>query len=234
LADRDIARIACRIRRLEIVMPEMVRKRSIPLACGAVALLAFTFPTTVSADAPISCTGAFARDADEAAVRSAFGDAATIADDVYIGEGYSEPGTVVFPDDAARRIEILWHDPDARSRPSAVILREESTRRVAVPASPAIILRIGMTLAEVEAANGRPFELLGFDWDYGGSAVNWREGALAGQDDDCIVALRFDPDPDSPGHAHAEVSGDRLFLSSDTAMREVSPTVSSITLSWPQ
>jgi hypothetical protein len=214
---------------------QMVLKHSMGFVCGAVSLLILAYPGIARADEPVSCTGPFARDADEAAVRSTFGDSSTSTGEIYIGEGFSETGTVLFPDDPARRIEILWHDPEARARPSAIILRGTSTHLVAHPAKPiSMLLAIGASLAVVETANGRPFEILGFDWDYGGTAFNWLGGALAGTEDDCIVSLRFDSEPDAPRHAHSEVSGDQVFLSSDAAMRAVSPTVSSITLAWPE
>jgi hypothetical protein len=212
----------------------MVRQLSIRAVCGALPLLILASPDIARADDPIACTGAFARDADEAAIRLAYGDAATSDGEIYIGEGYSEMGTVVFPDDPSRRIEILWHHPEARMRPSAIILRETSTRRVAFSTSSTLTIGVGASLAEVELANGRPFEILGFDWDNGGTAGNWRGGALSGKDDDCFISLRFDPDSDAPGHAQAEVSGDRVFLSSDAAMRAVNPTVNSIIIGWPQ
>ena len=82
-------------------------------------------------------------------------------------------------------------------------------------------LQIGATLAAVEKANGKPFQVFGFNWDGGGYANFEDGGALAG-----TLSLRFDPSGDVPDG----LAGDRLFSSSDPALRAVQPKVSEITV----
>ncbi len=52
-------------------------------------------------------------------------------------------------------------------------------------------IRRGMTLAEIEALNGRPFKLYGFGFDYGGTTLDWNGGSLDKQAGGCTLTLRF-------------------------------------------
>jgi hypothetical protein len=142
----------------------------------------------------------------------------------------SEPGNILFSNDPKRRLEVLWHDSARRSRPSSIRVAPEAIWRIDVPgALPPI--RHGMMLAEVEEANGRPFEILGFGWDRGGHAGNWKGGRLAKPDGGCELSLRFDPEPGFL--AMDAISGDRPFSSADARMRAVRPVVVEIRLNWP-
>ncbi len=152
------------------------------------------------------------------------------AGDIYVGEGTSEPGTLVFPNDPKRRIEIIWHDTKTHRRPSVIRIGEGSTWRVPGPGGKPI--GIGMPMAEIETLNGRPFRLSGFDWDYGGTAVDWRGGALARLPAGCLFGARFERDPDASEKAGNDAAGDRSFSSSSSAMRAVKPTLSEVILSW--
>ena len=75
----------------------------------------------------LDCTGPFSRDSDERRLAQVFGAANVERADVPVGEGNTEPGTVIFAKDPARRIDILWHD--AYARPNVVIIRNGSTCR---------------------------------------------------------------------------------------------------------
>lgn len=174
--------------------------------------------------ATLSCAGPITRDADEAALVAAFGARNVVAEDIYVGEGAFEPGTAIYPDDEARRIEILWHDPDARRRPARVMLHEPSSTRFAL--GDGGTLAVGATLEDVEAANGGPFDLYGFDWDYGGTVSDWRDGRLGALPGGCVLFARFAPGPDADPDASFEVAGDQVFSSARPAMRAARPIVS--------
>ena len=55
-------------------------------------------------------------------VRS-FGAANVMDRDVDIGEGETEPGTVVFSKEPERSIDILWKDPATKRAPSLIHVR---------------------------------------------------------------------------------------------------------------
>lgn len=191
-------------------------------------------PASAQALPALDCTGPFARDADESTVAAAFGAANVTRAEIPIGEGYTAPGTVVFASDDAERIEILWHDPTARTRPATVIFRKGSTRRIAIAGLPDRPVALGATLEEIEAMNGKPFSINGFGWDLGGRATGWHDGRLAHPVGGCALSLGFDHAPNAPPDALEKVNGDIDLLSSDAAMREVKPVVVEMMLRWGQ
>lgn len=199
------------------------------------ALLAGAAPLPVSAQAPqlppLACSGPFAKDSDAARLVSVFGAANVRHGDVTVAEGATEPGTILFPDDAARRLEILWHDAEARKRPSLVRAGEGSKWRTPVPRG---VLSVGLPLTDVEAINGRPFTLYGFEWDYGGYVSDWKGGGLAPGRDGCVIGVRFGPDSNAPDTALIKVAGDRQMSSALPAMRAVRPSVQQISIAWPE
>ena len=79
-------------------------------------------------------------------------------------------------------------------------------------------IAIGDDIASVEAANGEPFQLWGFGWDYGGWVSDWNGGQLG--ENNCRVQVRFEAVGDS-----ATVNGDSAFASNLPAMRAAAPRV---------
>ena len=77
-------------------------------------------------------------------------------------------------------------------------------------------LKSGMTVAEIEKINGKPFKIAGFDWDYGGYA-NFEGGKLDGK-----VSIRFSP---STENVPDYLSGDKQLSSSDKQLRAAKPLV---------
>lgn len=197
-------------------------------------LVSPAMPATAQALPALNCTGPFARAADERTVAEVFGAAHVTRADIPIGEGSTEPGTVVFADDKEKRIDILWHDPAARARPAAVIFRNGSTWRVALAGSQGRSVGLGMPLTDVEALNGKPFGVNGFGWDGGGFAGTWHDGELARPAGGCTLTLRFDQAADAPADALDKTNGDIELLSSDPVLRQTRPVVSEVVLGWPQ
>lgn len=191
-------------------------------------------PAQQASQAPalLECTGPFGRSADEQALIKAFGAANVVREDISVGEGDTEPGNVVFPKDDRRRLEVLWHDSAKRRRPSMIRLRDGKGWGFRAPGSERTLL-LGMGIADVEAINGRPFVILGFGWDSGGYAGNWKGGRLDGLSGGCALSLRFNPDDKAADAAMNRASGDREFTSTDKAIRAVRPTVAEIALGWP-
>ena len=190
-------------------------------------------PSIARAQAPtvLDCTGPFARNADERTLARFFGAENVERANIPVGEGNTEPGTVIFAKDPEKRIDILWHD--AYARPNVVIIRNGSTWPVAVTGLDKPVAN-GAALAEIETMNGKPFTLTGFGWDLGGYSNSWDGGRLDKPVGGCNLSLRFDPAKDAPGDALDKVNGDVEFLSTDSAVRQVKPVVVEIELGWPQ
>jgi hypothetical protein len=137
-------------------------------------------------------------------------------------EGESYTATVLYPNDPARRLEIVWQDPDARSRPATLTVAGEDSVWTGPNA-----LSLGQPLADVETANGGAFKLWGFDWDYGGWVSEWNGGAFS-QADGCMVRVRFEP-----GNLGEGAVGDSEFDSNSDVMRRALPVVRAFALVYP-
>jgi hypothetical protein len=133
-------------------------------------------------------------------------------------EGESYTATVLYPDDPARRLEIVWQD-EARTRPANISVSGENS----VWAGPNA-LSLGQSLADVETANGAPFKIFGFEWDYGGTVADWGGGAFAPADG-CLTRVRFLATTEDSGAV-----GDAEFDSNSDVMRRALPVVSEFAL----
>jgi hypothetical protein len=162
----------------------------------------------------------------EASLRRRYGDSNVVAGVVNVGEGQTEAGTILFPRDSARRLAILWADSSRRTHPTRVEVDGSPTRWMVIPG-----VSLGTSLAELERLNGKPFRLFGMDFDYSGTVDSWEGGRLdslwrpaAGSRH--LVWLRLQPENTSADAAlAAKVVGERVFPSSDSAMRQLNPKV---------
>ncbi|MCI0349941.1 MAG: hypothetical protein L0Z53_11000 [Acidobacteriales bacterium] len=147
---------------------------------------------------------------------------------VYVGEGESVAGTVLFPDDPERHIEILWKDAQQSAPSSVRVTGEKSHWRLAHGIS------LGASLRELEQINGGSFTLAGFGWDYSGTAISWNEGRLKlfeGR-----VTLRLAPEPEKKDAVSPEeygaVTGDRDFSSAHPVMQKLNPRVYQVVIQF--
>ena len=183
-------------------------------------------PVTAAATNVLDCEGPFGPDASKASLSEFFGAANVVDMNVDGPEGTTNSATVLFPNDPARRVEVLWQDEQARQQPSNIEIKGASSW--VGPKG----LKIGSSLEDVEKANGKPFKMSGFGWDYGGYVTDWGGGAFAPKDDvdnACIVMINFNT---SDGAPTEKVQGDKSFDSSDPAMRAAKPTIYSIAVGY--
>jgi hypothetical protein len=140
------------------------------------------------------------------------------ADTVWLPEGAFAIGTVLYPGDSARRVDITWTDTIARARPEFIRVSRGSAWRVAPGAG------IGTSLEELEELNGGPFEMTGFGWDYAGTVIGWSGGRLDSLWSDRVI-VRLAPADDAPAELEGQVLGDRDYPSEHPAMQSLNPTV---------
>ncbi len=112
---------------------------------------------------------------------------------IYLGEGMSEPGTILFPNAPAKTLEIRWKNPKVRRKPDVVFLRNivsnwsngsgsfyVNLNRPAADWKTPEGITLGTRLSELERLNGKPFEVsmecLGSDAQCG--VVSWHGGKL--------------------------------------------------------
>jgi hypothetical protein len=156
-----------------------------------------------------------------ASLQERYGDQAR-AETLHGPEGIEFPGLVLWPDDPARRIEVVFAEEGQRTV-SSVDLSGMSAFRVAG-------LAIGDPLARANAANGKPFKLWGFSWDYGGYVSDLEGGKLAALPGGCRVVMRVDP------HEDAEVPdalvGEVELSSDDPRLEAAGVTIEELSLAF--
>ena len=173
----------------------------------------------------IACEGPFAPTATPDILAAAFGAANVTVEDIQVGEGQVEEGTVLFSKSADERLEILWTGGIAHGRVRHLVVRGEKSRWRTLRG-----LTLGASLQAVERLNRRPFRLLGFGWDYAGTTMDWSMGLLdSPSDGPCRIRARFSPTPaaremDSSKWS-AQVRGDREFSSGHPAMQALNPVI---------
>lgn len=146
---------------------------------------------------------------------------------VHVGEGETEPGTFLYPDEPARRLAILWVD-EGRSRPRIIdVCADMGRKRENCEWRTAQGITLGTPLKEIEVMNGRPFLILGFAWDYEGTVIDWRGGKLGKPfTSGGRLLLRLAPRREAAEFPdERQVLGDRSFSSGHPAMQRIDPKV---------
>jgi hypothetical protein len=161
-----------------------------------------------------------------------YGASNVVDKDVDVSEEETEAGTVVFPKDPQRTIEIRWKDPDKKTLPAFVQIQGDTSRWKAVHN-----ISLGTTLKELERLNGRPFHLAGFGWDYSGTVSSWDKGSLAAELDGGHghLLLRLGPPSDThvPEEEQSQVLGDSDFSSDHPVMQKLNPRVYQVIWGFP-
>lgn len=178
-----------------------------------------------AASETVSCDGVFGPKSSDALVRETFGAENVETGTVYGVEGIELLATTVYPDDPDRVMQFTWWDEEKLEYLSSVELAPSQQTPTGV--------RIGMSVAEVEAINGAPFTIGGFWWDYGGGGV-FEKGALASPESGCGFWLRFAPVEDYPEDVDVTpVSGEVTVPSSEPLLETLDVRVQSINLGYP-
>ena len=153
-----------------------------------------------------------------------------------VGEGFTVPATFVFPSDPKRKIGISWEDEE----------RHRDTVRVQIDGDASFWhttggISLGAHLKQVEALNGGPFLLFGFNWDYSGTVASWRGGKLESAFEPHHhlrrTIVRLSPVFADPNHVMSpgeqELVGEREFPSSHPEMQKLDPVVYQIIWLFP-
>lgn len=161
-----------------------------------------------------------------------YGASNVVDKDVDVGEGKTEPGTVVFPNDPQRSIEILWTDPDKKTLPASAQIEGDASRWKTVHS-----ISLGTSLKELERLNGRAFHLSGFGWDYSGTVLSWDKGSLEKElnGGNGRLFLRLGPPSDThvPEEEQSQVLGDSDFSSDHPVMQKLNPKVYQVIWRFP-
>jgi hypothetical protein len=130
-------------------------------------------------------------------------------------EGETMPGTVIYPGSTKEAV-VLWVQQDPTQTVDRVVINGSQW---SLPSG----LNKGDDLSAMEALNGAPFMIYGFEWDYGGLGY-FKGGAL-----DRKATVKFRPN-NTQGADYANATGDKLFNSQDPAMLAVDPRVEEVAI----
>jgi hypothetical protein len=173
------------------------------LSAVALALMLGTAPVLAG---EINCEGVFNQNATLAEIEAAFGKDNVVTGEVPGPEGTTMIATTIYPNDPERTMQVRWWDEENVAYLAGVTLAKSDTGPGGV--------KVGMPIEEVQAINGEPFGLMGFYWDYGGSA-GFETGKLSGLPGGCYLGLQLSPTLETlPEDVSSAISGD-IELRSD-------------------
>jgi hypothetical protein len=208
--------------------PRQTQQQSAPMAEPPADQPTASTPSARAAEPArtVACSGAFSQRSSHLGLATRYGPQNLTFAEVDGPDGTKLMASVLYPGDPKRRLEVLWQNEAGRSGTSLIAINGQSTWTA--PKG----LRLGMPLAALEKANGKPFRLTGLDKDNVSSVLDWQEGALAKLPGGCKVGLRLKPDPKASAEARAEVAGDKQLLSSDASVKAIKPTIAEILIGY--
>jgi hypothetical protein len=186
-------------------------------------------PKPADAALSLSCTGPFVKTATHASLVKHFG-AKNVAWETVDGpEGSTYQVSAIYPKDPKRRIEVVWRDEEGRKDLLSIEVKNHDTLWTG-PGG----VKMKMPIAAVEALNGKPFMLTGYQWDMWGQVVDWKGGKMpaaakaAGCD---VVTVRLDETGDS-----SQAMGEGPYASNSKGMKKAKPVVDSfgVGLAYPE
>ena len=172
------------------------------------------------------CGGAFAKDTTHLKLAVKYDSRNITYGQVDGPDGTKIPGSILFPNDPKRRLEVLWANEASRSEPSVIAINGKS--QWTAPKG----MKLGLPVAALEKANGKPFKISAFDKDGNAEVAGWDGGALASLPGGCKMGIRLHMDAKASADARKAVSGDKELSSSDAAVKAVKPTVVEILIGY--
>jgi hypothetical protein len=174
----------------------------------------------------IACDGVFGRDSSHAKLAMAYQSRNVAFTAVDAASGAKVMASVLFAKDPKRRLEVWWSKPATSTDTHLIVINGQSDW--IAPGE----LRLGLTLAELERLNGKPFKLLGFNKDNIATLSDWNGGQLSGLPGGCKIGISLRADPKAAASVVSAAPAERGFSSSDTALRAANPTVSEILVAY--
>jgi hypothetical protein len=173
----------------------------------------------------IACSGAFARDSHHLKLTMTYDRKNVDFGEVDAGPGKSM-ASIIYPNDPKRRLEVWWSDVDKRKDLYLIAINGSS-----IWTGPDG-LRLGLSLADLEKLNRKPFKLRGFDKNKTATVSDWDRGALAAFPGGCKAGVILRAEGKVPPEVLAALTADTEFSSADSALRTVRPSVTEILIGY--
>ena len=164
---------------------------------------------------------------------------ATEEEALYPGEMY--PVTVIYPDDPARRLEVIWVEVAERPDLSFTTVRVSNTPSEWYSSSG---VTTGVTIDSVERINGVPFLITAYAQHVNGEitegeVVDWSGGSFASMTPEGVtfsaVFSATDEDRERVGEENLPENNEEApdVRSDDKIVRDLNPRVSSFSITFP-
>ena len=153
----------------------------------------------------IVCSGVFAKDSSHTKLTSAFQSRNVSNTQVDTNSGGKATATVLYAKDPKRRLEVWWSKPARKSDTHLIVINGQSDW--IAPGE----LHLGLTLAELEKLNGKPFKISGFDKDHVATLSDWDGGTLSALAGGCKIGISLRADPKAPAATLGGLPADRAF-----------------------
>jgi hypothetical protein len=200
-------------------------KHTATATAGSPAGAAVKSNAAIAASRIVACSGPFSKDSSNLKLAMVFDSKNVTFEDVDFN-GTKVGASVLFQKDPKHRLEIWWQNPANSSGTYLILINGQSTW--SAPNG----LKLGLTLAELEKLNHKPFRLKGFDKDGTATVSDWDGGALSKIPGDCKSGVSLQPDGKAAPDAIAALTADKEYSSNDPQMRELKPHVSEILIGY--
>lgn len=169
----------------------------------------------------LTCAYPVKEDDTPASLKERFG-AQARAETIYGPEGIELSGVALWPDDPQRRVEVVFSEEGEHLLSFAGVSGQSGWRLAD--------LTLGDPLARAQEVNGKPFDLWGFGWDYGGYASDLKGGKLAALPGGCHAIVRFDLPENA--EVSAELQGEVQLSSDDPRLADVNARIVELSLTF--
>jgi hypothetical protein len=174
----------------------------------------------------VTCGGVFNKDATHLKLAIKYDSRNIVFGEVDGPEGSKIKASILYPNEAKRRLEVIWNNDAARTDLSLVVINGQS--QWVAPKG----LKIGTSLAALEKTNGRPFKLSGLGADGSASVLGWEGGALTSLPGGCKVGIRLVADNKASPDARGALAAQKELLSNDANLRALKPTIAEILIGY--
>lgn len=170
----------------------------------------------------VTCGGTFVKDSTHLKLAIKYDSRNIVFGEVDGPDGTKIKATILFPNDAKRRLEVIWNNDAARTDLSMVVINGQS--QWSAPRG----LKLGTQIAALEKINGRPFKLSGFDSDGSASVLGWEGGSLSSLPGGCRVGVRLATD----GKSATTVPQGKELMSNDPNLRAIKASIAEILVGY--
>ena len=173
----------------------------------------------------VACRGAFAKDLNHLKLAMTYDPKNVEFSEVEAGSGKTM-ASIIYPKEPKHRLEIWWSNVDKRKDTYLIAINGASTWTG--PQG----LRLGLSLADLEKLNRKPFKLKGFDKDKVAAVTDWDGGTLAALPGGCKAGVFLRAEAKAAIEVIAALPGDHEFSSTDPALRATRPAVTEILIGY--